>query len=71
MKSAPLSMNVTNRLPESINEPREGHDPAVVVADGGEYDRASSPTALKTVSRSVGLKPSEFTIKSDTTARSP
>ncbi len=43
-------MNVTKRLPESINEPKVGHDPTAVVAEGGEYDRASSPTALKTVS---------------------
>ena len=43
-------MNVINRVPESINEPREGHDPTEVFADGGEYDKEFSPTALKTES---------------------
>ena len=43
-------MNVTNRVPESINEPRVGHSPTEMFDDGGEYDREFSPTALKTVS---------------------
>jgi hypothetical protein len=43
-------MNVINRVPEFINEPRVGHDPTEVFADGGEYDRVFSPAALKTVS---------------------
>jgi hypothetical protein len=50
VKSAPVSMKVTRRLPESIIEPREGQEPWAVTAAEGEYDRASNPTALKTVS---------------------
>lgn len=50
VKSAPVSMKVTRRLPESIIEPREGQEPWAVTAADGEYDRASNPTALKTVS---------------------
>jgi hypothetical protein len=61
-------MKVTKRFPESIIEPREGHDPNVVVADGGTYDKVSNPTALKTVSYADGWNPSEFTIRSVTTA---
>jgi hypothetical protein len=43
-------MKVTRRLPESIIEPREGQELWVVTAAGGEYDRVSNPTALKTAS---------------------
>jgi hypothetical protein len=61
-------MKVTKRLPESIIEPREGHDPNAVVADGGAYDKVSNSTALKIVSYADGWNPSEFTIRSVTTA---
>jgi len=43
-------MNVINRVPESINEPREGQDPTEMFADGGEYESVFNPAALKTVS---------------------
>ena len=43
-------MNVISRVPESINEPREGHDPTEMFADGGEYESVFNPTALKTTS---------------------
>ena len=62
-------MKVTSRFPESIIEPREGQELWAVTAAGGEYDRVSNPTALKTVSNWVGCTPSEFTIKSVTTAQ--
>jgi hypothetical protein len=61
-------MKVTRRLPESIIEPREGQAVLVVTAEGGEYDRVSNPTALKTESYADGANLSEFTINSDTTA---
>jgi|SRR6266851_2010275 len=71
VKSAPASMKVTRRFPESIIEPREGQAVLAVTAETGVYDNASNPTALKTAAYWVGLTPSEFTIKSDTTAQPP
>lgn len=67
VRSAPLSRNVTSRVPLSIIDPSVGQFEKVMGDDAGAYDSVSSPAEANTDPNADASRLSEFTIRRVTT----